>query len=316
LPGFGAEGEVTRWSYLGSFAPGPQLQLVYGVDHKEETMDDGGFDTERDQVGYFLEYQGNVADSLFFTAGARYDDNDDFGSHDTYRLSAAYLLPLAARELKLRASWGTGFRAPSLYEIAYNRSAFANPPAAGLALREERSEGYELGLSWGELSELYLEAVYFRQTVENEIFFDLAGFSGYLQGSDGGESSGLELIASLPLPAQFSLQGNYTYNDNETAAGGHRVYRPRHLGNLGLQWQSLSERLGLGLQLRLARGAREADGEALDDYEVLDLNARFALLPDLELYGRVENLLNTRYQEIPTYRTSARAAYAGVRYSF
>ncbi|WP_232059120.1 TonB-dependent receptor plug domain-containing protein [Kineobactrum salinum] len=315
LPGFGTEGEIAHWSYLGSFAPSPQLQLVYGVDHKRETMDDGGFDTQRDQDGYYLEYQGSLADSLFFTAGARYDDNDDFGSHDTYRVSAAYLWPLAARELKLRGSWGTGFRAPSLYEIAYNRSSFAGPPAAGLELREERSEGYEVGLSWGD-SELLLEAVYFRQSVKNEIFFDLDTFSGYLQGSGDSDSSGIELIADLPLAAQFRLQANYTYNDNETAAGGHRVYRPTHLGNLGLQWRSQSEQLRLGVQLRLARDAREADGTALDDYEVMDLNARFALLPDLELYGRVENLLNSRYQEIPTYRTSARAAYAGVRYSF
>lgn len=316
VPGFGTEGQVTRWSYVGSFAPGPQLQLVYGVDHKKEAMDDGGFDTERDQVGYFLEYQGSVAERLYFTAGARHDDNDDFGTHDTYRLSVAYLLPLGEQELKLRGSWGTGFRAPSLYEIAYNRSSFAAPPAAGLALREERSEGHELGLSWTAASGLHLEAVYFDQAVENEIYFDLISYSGYLQGSGNSDSSGLELIAQLPLPAQFSLQGNYTYNDTETAAGGHRVYRPRHLGNLGLQWHTPSQQLGLGLHLRVSRDAREADGDALDDYEVLDLNAQYALLPRLELYGRIENLLNTRYQEIPGYRTSARAAYAGVRYSF
>ena len=54
----------------------------------------------------------------------------------------------------------------------------------------------------------------------------------------------------------------------------------------------------------------------MDDYEVLDINASFEVLPGLDIYGRVENLLDEDYEEIPTYNTSGRAAYAGVRYSF
>ena len=161
-----------------------------------------------------------------------------------------------------------------------------------------------------------LEAIVFEQTVENEIFFDLTNYSGYLQGSGDSDSSGVELIAEVPLPMQLQLQGNYTYNDTETAAGGHRVYRPRHLANIGLQWQAPSAPLALGLHLRASRDARESDGSALDNYEVLDLNARYTLAAGLDVYGRIENLLDQDYEEIPGYRTSARAAHAGLRYSF
>ncbi|MEQ9464922.1 MAG: TonB-dependent receptor [Haliea sp.] len=316
LPGFGTEGTLERVSYLGSYAPADSLQLVYGVDHEEQTLDDGTFDTERDQTGIYLEYQGRIGDKLYFTAGGRYDDNEDFGSHDSYRVSAAYLVPVGASELKFKGAWSTGFRAPSLYEIAYNNSFFAFPPAAGANLQEERSEGLDLGVGWYGPTGLLLEAILFEQTVENEIFFDLAGYSGYLQGSGDSDSSGVELIAELPLPLQLRLQGNYTYNDTDTAAGGHRVYRPRHLANLGLQWQALSSPLALGLQLRASRDAREFDGSAVDSYEVLDLNARYTLAAGFEVYGRIENLLDEDYQEIPSYRSSARAAYAGLRYSF
>ena len=317
LAGFGTEGDLTRVTYLGSYASGNNLQLVYGVDHETQSLNDGTFDTERDQTGYYLEYQGSVADQLFFTAGARYDDNEDFGSHDSYRVSTAYLLPaLDAGEVKFKAAWSTGFRAPSLYEIAYNKSFFASPPAAGSALQEERSEGYDLGVGWYDNSGLVLEAVYFRQQVKNEIYFDLESFSGYLQGSDNSDSSGVELMADLPLAVGLRLQGNYTYNDTETAAGGQRVYRPRHLANLGLQWHSLGEQLLLSLNLRASRDAREFDGSKLDDYDVFDVNLRYRFTPRLEVYGRVENLLDERYEEIPSYRSSERAAYTGVRYSF
>ena len=316
LPGFGTEGTLSRASYLGSFSSGEALQLVYGVDHEEQALDDGTFDTERDQTGVYLEYQGRIGDSLYFTAGGRYDDNEDFGSHDSYRVSAAYLVPVGANELKFKGAWSTGFRAPSLYEIAYNRSFFASPPAADVSLQEERSEGLEIGVAWYSPSGLVLEAILFEQTVENEIFFDLVGFSGYLQGSGDSDSSGVELIAEVPLPLQLQLQGNYTYNDTETAAGGHRVYRPRHLANIGLQWQALTNPLALGLHLRTSRDARGIDGSPTDNYEVLDLNARYTLAAGLEVYGRIENLLDEDYEEIPSYRTSARAAYAGLRFSF
>jgi vitamin B12 transporter len=54
----------------------------------------------------------------------------------------------------------------------------------------------------------------------------------------------------------------------------------------------------------------------LDDYEVVDLNASFELVPGLTLFGRVENALDEDYEEVPTYNTAERAAYAGVRYRF
>ena len=39
-------------------------------------------------------------------------------------------------------------------------------------------------------------------------------------------------------------------------------------------------------------------------------------LSEIRVYARVENALDERYQEIPTYFTARRAAYAGVRYEF
>ncbi|GAB3309815.1 TonB-dependent receptor plug domain-containing protein [Haliea atlantica] len=315
LAGFATEGSLSRWSYLGSYAPNESLQLVYGAEHESAELDDGSFDTERDQTGYFLEYQGSLDQRLFFTAGARHDDNEDFGEHTTWRVSGAWVIPLQQHELKLKATRGTGFRAPSLYEIAYNRS-FAFAPAADVVLQEERSAGHDLGVAFQSAGGVYLEAVWFDQDVENEIYFDLVDYSGYLQGRGDTRSRGVELIADIPLGERLSLSGNLTWNDTENAEGDDRTYRPRQLANLSLRWQSPGERLNLGLHLRAARDAQEFDGRALDDYEVLSLNARFNLLPRLELFGRLENLLDEDYQEVPGYRSSGQALYAGIRYHF
>jgi vitamin B12 transporter len=310
-----SKGELQRGSYLGSFTASSSLRLVYGVDLEEESIDDGSFDESRDQNGYYLEYQGSFSDRLFITAGSRYDDNDDFGSHTSWRVSGAYLIPVAGSELKLKATYGTGFRAPSLYEIAYNNS-FAYPPASETTLNEETSKGYDLGISWQAASGLYLEAVYFDQKIQDEIYFDLVDYSGYLQANGDTDSSGVEVIADWPLLDTLSLGANYTFNDTEATSGSSRAYRPKHLANLGLNWRPLDEALVLGLAWRLSQDAEDVDGSQLDDYQLLEFNASYQLGGGLQVYGRIENALDEDYQEVPTYNTSGAAGYAGLRYSF
>jgi vitamin B12 transporter len=314
-PTFSSAGELERYSYLGSFRAGPALRLVYGVDLLSESIDDGSFDRERDQQGYYLEYQGGFGDRLFVTAGGRYDDNEDFGTYTTYRVSAAYLIPSAGGETKIRAAYGTGFRAPSLYEITYNDS-WGFPPATDAALTAEESEGYDVGIAWYGDSGLYLEAVYFDQTVLDEIYFDLLNFSGYLQGRGDTGSRGVELIAEQTFFRTLTVSANYTYNDTESASGAARLRRPRHLANAGVDWQMPGGAVTLGAHVRAAADAEGVGGVALDDYQVVDINASYRFANGLAVYGRLENLLDEDYREVPNYNTAGAAAYAGVRYSF
>ncbi|MCP5148881.1 MAG: TonB-dependent receptor [Pseudomonadales bacterium] len=314
--GFRARGTLERIGYLGNFRYSDDLRLVYGAERQQESMDDGSTDASRDQYGYYFEYQGGFSDRLFVTAGTRFDDNDDFGTHTSYRLSSAYLIPLAGGELKLKGTYGTGFRAPSLYEVAYNSGSFAYPPASETTLREEQSKGYDLGLSWGADSGLYLEAVYFDQKIEDEIYFDLANYSGYLQRDGTTDSNGVELSVAWPIVASLSLTANYTFNNTETAAGQSRPYRPEHLANLGLSWRTLADTLVLGAAWRLSQDAEDVDGSQLDDYQLLELSASYQLLPSLQLFGRLENALDEDYRKFPPTIPAGPAGYAGVKYTF
>ena len=178
---FATEGEISRFEYTGAYRPSVATAFVYGLDFQDEGIVDADGDRSRDQKGYYLEYQGSAGDVLFVSLGARYDDHDDFGSHTSARLSLAYVQDLGqGAELKYRASLGTGFRAPSMYELAYNSGAFAQPPAAGFALAEEESKGYDVGVEYSTSSARF-ELTYFDQGIEDEIFFDLTAFSGYPQ---------------------------------------------------------------------------------------------------------------------------------------
>ena len=316
IQSFAADSELQKAEYLGSWDAAEGLTLVYGVDLQRESIDDGSFDRDRDQQGYYLETQGEFGGNLYLTAGVRHDDNDDFGTHTTYRVSGAWLFALDGGELKLRGSYGTGFRAPSLYEISYNGGAFAFPPAAGTELDAEESVGYDAGLGWYAEGGWLLEAVYFNQRVEDEIFFDLVNFSGYLQGDGESRSRGVELITEVPLGVALTLTGNYTFNETEDAAGAQRLRAPEQLANLGLRFSPHGGRFSLYLHLRLARDIADELGAAIEDYEVLDLGGEYRLRDDFSLYGRVENVTDRDYLEVPSYNTPGAAAYAGLRYTF
>jgi vitamin B12 transporter len=313
-PAFATRGKLGRFEYTGSFKPSASTALVYGVDLQQERVASGDA-RERGQRGYYFEYQGRIGEALYLSAGTRYDDNDDFGAHFSSRVTAAYVRELEdGKSLKYRASLGTGFRAPSLYEMAYNRGPFAYPPAADVTLGEETSGGYDLGVDYDTAGGLHAEVTYFHQRIDDEVFFDLLSFSGYLQTPGRSRSKGVELAALAPLGAHWRITGNWTYNWATDTSGQPRLRRPRNLGNIGVLYEA--DALRFAANYRLSRDALDVGGVALDDYGVLDLSVEYRLSGLVAIYGRIENATDERYQELVGYNTARRAAYVGVRLRF
>ena len=313
---FGSHGEIERFEYTGSYEASAAATFVYGADlHRERLVADDGAQS-RDQKGYYFEYQGAYGDSLYLTLGARYDDNEDFGTHTSSRLSVAYVRDLGAHSLKYRGSIGNGFRAPSLYELAYNRGPFAAPPARGFAPKEETSKGYDVGIEYDAANGSHFEVTYFDQEVENQILFDLVGFAGYLQYSGSSASKGVEIVANVPLGERWQLLANWTHNDAEYESGEPRVHRPENFGNVGMLYRALDGRLDLIANWRIARDTIDSAGLPLADYEVLDLSLGYDVSEALEIFGRVQNATDEMYQEVVGYNVAERAIYGGVRVRF
>ena len=311
---FYSEGELEKIEYLGSWQAREGMSFVYGAELENDSIESSGDDIDRDEEGYYLEYQGSFSDAIFVTAGARYTDNDDFGSETTYRASAAYLMDIGDGELKFKGVYGTGYRAPSLSELAYNSGPNAFPPASLVELTAEESEGYDLGIGYFADAGWFVDVVYFNQEIDDEIYFDLIDFSGYLQDGDS-SSEGVEVDSEYIVNDMFTLSGNYTYNDTEDDAGEQRIRAPEHMANLGLRITPL-EGLEINLNYRISRDRADEQGVEVDDYEVLDLSANYHVTDNFEVFGRVENATDEDYEEVPNYNTSGAAGYAGVRYSF
>ena len=322
IQSFSTEGSIRRAEYTGSMDFSTASTLVFGVDlDREEILGSNSDNLERDQTGTYVEYQGRFGDGFFLTGGARHDDNDDFGEHTSVRVSAAYLEDLGGRRtLKYRASYGTGFRAPSLSELAYNNGPFAFPPATGATLSEESSAGYDIGIEYVGANGLYVGATYFDQEIKDEIFFDLAGFSGYLQSLGDNVSRGIELVIEYPVTARWTVLGNATFNDTENQQGLPRLRRPRTLGNLAVRFSSPNDRFRLVANYRVSKDAVDElfgiGRVPLDDYRVLDISAAYTVSQSIEAYGRLENASDEDYQEVAGFRSAGFAAHGGIRFRF
>ena len=302
------EGETNTTSLTGAWRLTDNTRLTYGLDQEEQSLSDASTDWSRDNTGIYLEAQQRFGRGVM-TVGWRHDDNDDFGEFDSWRVSGRYDLDGMGEGWALRAAIGTGFRAPSLYEIAYNNGPFAYPPASSAPLLEEESEGWEVAVL-GTLGKLDIELIWFDQEIDNEIIFDLAGYSGYLQTTGTSSSEGLEIIATLPLSERWRIEGNFTSLDAKQQNGNDRAYRPDQTGQVSVVWTRST--LRARVTGRYTGDATDPFMTSIDDTFTLDLSAQWDLSERWALEARVLNVTDHDDQQLPGYYVPGMTAYAGV----
>lgn len=315
ISSYATEGQIKKAELLGNVELTSSWNLLIGGEQKTETSQPNGAEEQsREQSSGFYELQGSVSESFYVTGGARYDDNDDFGTHISTRVSAAYLMSLDSNTLKFRASYGTGFRAPSLYEVNYNA---AN---GGDNLSEEQSDGFDIGVDFYLANGTVITLNHFDQTIEDAIFYDSAlgdtGWGAY--GQDEGESTskGYELdIAYSLIKERVFLDFTYTYNNAERPDGTQRFRRPKNSGGLGIRWKADAMNVSVDYQVSQDRVDYPGDIE-LEDYCTLNANLDYAVSDSLSVFARAQNMLDEEYKEASSYNTSGAAGYLGVRFTF
>lgn len=311
---FENKGEIEKFELLGHLNF-DNSALVYGADLKKDR--DLVNTISRNQHGLFVEYLGSAWQDLHYSFGVRSDDNDTFGQFTSYRIAGNYQWSLSGEQaLKLKVSYGTGFRAPSLFEQAYNDGPFAYGDAAGLALTEEQSEGLDVGLQYIISGATSLTLTYFDQSIEDEIIFDAVAFQGYLQITGNSESRGFEIELDHQFDGNISLWGNYTYNDTETSSGEQRLRRPEDLFNIGLRGTWFDERLDVSVFAHYEAGAIDVGGTPLDSYTTFNSNISWQVNDHISFVLRANNLFDEDYQEVIGFNTAGRTTSLGIEIDF
>jgi vitamin B12 transporter len=237
-----SEGDINRVEYMGSYRFSDTTTVVAGVDLEEETVvNNFGLDVDREQLGVYVEFNGEIASHWFISAGVGNDDNDDFGNYTNGRLSSVHVINFNdGSSIKYRASYGAGFRALSLFEVDYNASSGTDVASD---LLEETSSGYDLGIEYYTANGLHLELVYFNQEVEDVNEYQYLGdpvtfaaiIDGYMQLDGTSQSEEVELVLEYPITEDVAFLGNLTHNETEDPNDGARIRRPELIGNVDLK---------------------------------------------------------------------------------
>src|SRR5271163_4744005 len=298
----------------------------------------------RNSYAFFAENRWNPSDRWFINVGVRVDDiqtdsvpvNNDNGQPGiptntiakvTPRISAAYVARQADGDgffgaTRLHASFGTGFREPDGFELA-----FTNNPA----LKPEESISYDAGIEQRVAHDrAILDVTYFYNEFKDQIV-STGDLPTNFDSENIGRSraDGLETTIRLRPTRSFEFSGSYTWLNTAILAldgfsepidpfsvGEPLLRRPRNAAGFNATWTKKRLLLNLNGTIRGAvLDVEPNDGtfacELINPktklpfqclfrnhgYELLNAGFAYQLPKGIEIYGHLNNFLNQRYEE-------------------
>jgi vitamin B12 transporter len=310
-------GDRLKFDWQGNIELAKGQVLVLGAEDDEDRLIDSPISVENDNAAGFAELQSEILPRLFTAASVRYDNNERFGDKTTWRVAPAYIVPQT--NTKLKASYGTGFKAPSLTQLFVSFPAFnffANPD-----LKPEESEGYDVGFEQPLCEDRFrFGATYFHNDITNLIGPN-ATFTSLINVGRA-TTEGVEAFASARITERFDVRGDYTYtNARDDTTGLELLRRPRHKASVSASWRPI-DRLSVSATLLYVGsqvdGNRSFSVQRLDtpDYYLVNLAAEYDLGRGITVFARIDNLFDRRYENPTGFQRPGFGAYAGLRVAF
>lgn len=319
-PDYGYSGTNLRFEYEGVYQPVEPFKLVFGYEHERPDYDFFGFGAESSfRVNIDSVYALAVVKpftGLSLTGGVRHDDHSQFGGATTFGANANYTPNEGGTNI--RASYGEGFKAPSLFQL-YD-SFNGNPD-----LQPERSKSYDIGFDQSlDDGRAVFSVTAFRRDTRDQIFFDgfILPFGSYTNLTRT-RAKGVEAMMTLRPVDALTVTAAYSYIDakDRSEGGANEGNRlPRRANNVVSVSADYVWAIGLkmGATLNVVSDSfNDAENTIrLDGYAVANVRASFPITSNLEIYGRIDNLFDEEYATVYGYGTYGRSAYGGVRVRF
>ncbi len=304
------KGRSERFEYQGDATVASRLRAVFGVEHETSRFNDGTTTVSTGVTSGYAQLIANPVERLTLTGGIRVDNHRTYGTKATFSANAAWRV---GSNTVLRASYGEGFKAPTLYQLYgfYGTTT----------LQPEVAQSYDVGIEQNLIEgTLKLGATLFHRDTTNQIdfAFTAARPNGVYVNTARTRAQGLETFVELRPSRTLVLNANYTFTDaTNRLTGTVLLRRPQHSVNAALDWTP-RDWLRLGANVQTVSDSRDSDYQtfsptSLDGYTLLGLRASMSLGERFEVYGRVENLTDTRYETVSGYGTAGRNAHVGVR---
>jgi vitamin B12 transporter len=218
-------------------------------------------------------------------------------------------------DTKFRASYGTGFKVPTLVQKFQDFAPFffANPN-----LRPESSTGWDIGFE----QPLWDKRALVGATWFDNKLTDLIDFAGNTNINIGrAHTEGLEAFGAVNVTDRIKLRGDYTFTraiDLDT--GLELLRRPKHKWSLQALWNPIDP---LTLTATLVHVGEWIDvsrdgftrGLHAPGFTVVNVAANYQVNPNLKTFARIDNLFNEHYQNPTGFLRPGIGAYAGVTYT-
>jgi vitamin B12 transporter len=310
-------GDRLKFDWLGNITITEQYALLLGFEDQNDRLLDSPISVGNGNFAGFAELQSEIVHGLFAAASVRHDENERFGGKTTWRIAPAYLVPKIGTKLKL--SYGTGFKAPSLTQLFVDFPAFnffANPN-----LKPEESEGYDFGFEqplWQD--RVRFGVTYFHNEITNLILAN-ATFTS-LENIGRATAEGVEVYASLAITDRFNLRVDYTYTDaTDDDTGLELLRRPKHRASLSATWRPLDR---LSISTTMIYVGSQVDGDRsfsiprlnTDPYFIANLAAEYDVGKGVTVFARANNFFDERYQDPTGFQRPGFGVYGGVRVNF
>jgi len=266
-------------------------------------------------TGIYIQNQFNSGNDLFASVSGRFDKHDLFGWAFTYRIAPAYVFWETGT--KIKGTFGTGFRAPSLFNLF-------DPLYGNKDLDPEKSIGWDAGIEQSFFNyEINIGITYFSNYFNNLFGYD----QNYRTiNTDKAETNGIEMFLSAKPSNDVSIKLNYTFmntkdkSTNSINYGNKLLRRPEHKAGINFIYNFIED-ANINLELIFVGNRDDIDFSSsqriiLKNYSLLNLAASYRLLNLVEIFGRVENLFDTDYEEVFGYGTAGLSAYGGIKLTF
>lgn len=237
--------------------------------------------------------------------GFRYDNHQEFGGNLTYRITSTYIIK--DLDLKLKGTYGTAFKAPSLFNLYH-------PLYGNKNLEPEESDGYDIGFEKRFSDKINIDITYFNNQYKELIGYDPITYETI--NIDEVSTDGVEAILSLNLIPSNSITFSYNYTEAvDKADGSLLLRRPKHKGSLNIS-QEINNRLDLEALFLITGERKDRDFETyqivtLEKYNLLNLSASYQLNETIKLKSKIINLFDESYEEVVHYNTPGRSVYFG-----
>jgi vitamin B12 transporter len=305
-------GERVKFDWQGTVRLAAQHELLLGLEHARDEITEPLSASTRITSPY-AELQSQFAGHWFSALNVRYDDNDRFGGKVTWRFAPAYLNPDTGTRLK--ASVGTGFKAPTLAELFQDFPPFffANPN-----LKPESSTGYDAGFEQAlAAGSVRLGATWFYNRIRDLITADVTGTTWANVGR--ATTQGVESFAAYQPVKALTVRLEYTYTEaSDDVLHQELLRRPKHEGTANATWQASPALLVNASVLWVGTwvdGNRDFSIPRLDapGFTTVNLAGTYDISRALALFVRVDNLLDRHYQNPTGFLQPSLGAFAGIK---